>query len=112
MKVERPGSLTDLVRDHVRAGIVDGRLQLGAACHGIVFKVQAPRTRLAHEMDHVRRTDSEHHEVVRLLRAGRAPAAARLLATHALGTCESCLKAISDGGRLKTTPAPRVAASR
>jgi DNA-binding GntR family transcriptional regulator len=76
-----------------------GNRLLAASYQGIVFKVQALRTRLAHELDHVRRADREHHQVVRLLRAGRAPAAARLLAAHVLGTSESYLNAIGGNGR-------------
>lgn len=100
MKIERARSLTDLVRDHVRASIAGGRLRLAAAYHGIVFKVQALRTRLAHEMDQVRRANREHHEVV------------RLLATHVLGTSESYLKAISDGARPGAKPVSCAAAVR
>jgi len=49
MKIERARLFTDLVRDHVSAGIAGGRLRLAAAYPGIVFKVQTLRTRLAHE---------------------------------------------------------------
>jgi hypothetical protein len=51
-------------------------------------------------MDHVRRANREHHEVV------------RLLATHVLGTSESYLKAISDGARPGAKPVSCAAAVR
>ncbi|HEX6978293.1 MAG TPA: GntR family transcriptional regulator [Alphaproteobacteria bacterium] len=71
-----------------------GNRLLVGAYNGIVFKVQALRTRLAHEPEHVRRADREHHEIVRLVREGKFAHAGRLLAAHVLGTSRSYQRAI------------------